>query len=359
MSEMDRSKVFPIGGVWHITGEPSTGKTTFALECGADPKRIIMLDDDVKGRSTVEELAKSGIEIGAYIDLVKLMRGKPTLLYHEAVKKEIASIKKGDFDVLIWDTWTAFQRTMYAYVKKNPGKFRDEPEPWSAMGKMKKGEMYGEARSLETQFINEMHEKIPTIFLITHLKDSWLNNVRVPGKQVPAASKALTYIPRCRLWLRKNPTGRPVPIGLALKELDRKRFVPGVGIRTEAIIPSKLTPAENEESLWDTIWRYWQEPFGNREPLPEELPNAEELSIIAGTMTNDQKNLLLSLLDSGLASGGEDDDDDESGDEAMLAVIRLHEEGKAPVVIAKETGLKLAEVKSIIESMTQLVPESE
>ena len=41
-----------IKGIIQVTGPHDVGKTTFALECGA--KRILFVDDDIKGRNTVE-----------------------------------------------------------------------------------------------------------------------------------------------------------------------------------------------------------------------------------------------------------------------------------------------------------------
>ena len=58
-------------------------------------------------------------------------------------------------------------------------------------------------------------------------------------------------------------------------------------------------PNENENSLWDVIRRYWDFPFGDRIPTPEEMPNEYELSILDGTLTADQKVALqLTLAES-------------------------------------------------------------
>ena len=55
-----------INGIIQVTGEPGVGKTSFALQCGAPPERILFVDDDVKGRSTVDDLKSMGMEFGDY-----------------------------------------------------------------------------------------------------------------------------------------------------------------------------------------------------------------------------------------------------------------------------------------------------
>jgi hypothetical protein len=38
-------------GLVHLTSEPDVGKTSMALECGADPTKIMFVDSDIKSRS--------------------------------------------------------------------------------------------------------------------------------------------------------------------------------------------------------------------------------------------------------------------------------------------------------------------
>jgi len=72
--KQDKPKPRLLNGTMQVTGEHDAGKTTFALECGAEPGRILFIDDDLKGKSTVKEFTDMGVEFGRYVDLVTLVR---------------------------------------------------------------------------------------------------------------------------------------------------------------------------------------------------------------------------------------------------------------------------------------------
>lgn len=332
-------------GITHVCGEHDTGKTTFALECGADPKKILFLDDDVKGRATVADLKAQGVELGGYIDLVEMSRRMNELAFHNKVAKLISEIKPGQYDALIWDTWSGFSGTCHSYVMANLAEFRQN---WSPMGTIKGAQQWQEARKYEAYLLNYMAQRVKTVILVTHLKDYYAGKVKVPGKYVPASSPVLERVPRFRIWLRQNPSGRPVPIGLVLKRLDKKTFVAGEGIRTVSVLPRKIVPSAEENSLWDTIWRYWHEPVGDRELFDEELPDEYEISILEGTLTKDQARTFRLLVESGML---EEPQIEQEGvpEEVQMQVWELSSGGMLPPQIAKETGLSIPVVLRLIK----------
>lgn len=339
-----------ITGIVHVTGEHDVGKTTFALESGAEPGKILFIDDDVKGRSTIEAFAGSGID---YVDLVALNEKRTEYDFHKAVVEQLKEIPEGRYDCIVWDTWTNFAATCHPYVLRHASQFRDS---WSPMGTIKGAQQWVEARRYESTLISMLARKASSVVLITHLKDHYQGKVKVPGKQVPAASPVLQRIARFRIWLRQNPNGRPVPIGLVLKRLDKKEYVAGSGIRTVSVLPRKIVPREDEHSLWDSITRYWKEPFGDREPTPEELPDEFELSILDSTLTRDQRHTFNALVESGLLQDEEEvsltapaGDDEEEEDENAVRVRELSAEGKKAPAIAKELGIALPEVLKVLE----------
>jgi hypothetical protein len=59
------------------------------------------------------------------------------------------------------------------------------------------------------------------------------------------------------------------------------------GIRAVNVLPRKINPCS-----WDRILEYWQNPIGDRQPEPSEIPNDFELSILDGVLTEDQKDVL-------------------------------------------------------------------
>lgn len=337
-----------VTGIVQVCGGHDVGKTSFALECGARPERIWFADDDIKGRATVSDLRKTG-DFGAYHDLVALSEGKREIEFHEAVLDLIDGIEPNEYDAIIFDTWTRFSKTCHPYVLQNPSKFKLK---WSPSGKIKGAEQWQEAQWYESQILNRLQELAPLVVLVTHLKDHYMNNAKT-GKRIPASSRTLNRVPRFRLWLRHNPDSR-VPIGLVLKRLDQKVRTDR-GIRTVSVLPRKLTPnvhlpsedtEPNDQSLWDTIARYYAHPFGNREPLPEETPDAYELSILDGTLTEDQRHTLKLMLKAGAVSHEDEDLDIESSgpadaypDKLVAAVKRARDEGKPLPTIANDFDL--------------------
>lgn len=323
-----------VPGIIHDTGEPDVGKTTFALECGALPDRIWFLEDDVKGRATVQELMAAGHRFGRYDDLVALAKDKRELEFHQACLDLKAEVKPGQFDVIIWDTWTRFAKTCHPYVLANPAAFRQR---WSAYGKIKGAQQWQEAHFYEAQILSELQKLAPTVIVVTHLKDFYLNDAKT-GKQVPACSRTLVRVPRFRIWLRHNENS-PVPIGLVLKRLDKK-IVTEKGLRTVSILPRKIVPMDGHRSLWDTIAWYHKNPVGLREPTPQETPNEYELSILDSTLTADQKRTLELMLRAGAVSSESSEPETEQIDPDVLERIKsLKADGETLSAIAGKVGM--------------------
>lgn len=284
-----------VKGIIHVMGEHDTGKTKFALECGADATRICFFDDDVKGHATVQALADAGVGFGAYHNLTQLAKGLRELEFHEACSKLVEAIKPGQYQAIVWDTWARFQKTFHPVVIENPAAFRKR---WSPMGTIKGAEQWQEAERLEAQFLNHLATLAETVVIVSHLKDYYVGDRKVPGKQIPASGKALERVPTMRIWLKHNPAS-PVPIGLVLKRIDRMESTPA-GLRTTCILPRKITPHPGERSLWDSIARYYADPVGLRSPAPDETPDEYELSILSGTLTADQKRTFELMLAAGV-----------------------------------------------------------
>lgn len=343
--EMIGDQIWP--GAFQITGEHNVGKTTAALACGVEPKEIAFFDSDVKGISTAQELLEAGTPLGMYVDLTELSVEKTKYELHLEIVKILDKIEVNQFKAIIFDTWTEFSDTMHAYVMKHPMEFRAADE-WARMGAIKGAQQWQSARLLEAQIINRLLLKIPTVILVTHLKDFYLNQVRVPGKQIPASSPVLSAVCRARFWLRKSVDGNPVPTTLVFKQMDKKAFVPGRGIVTTAVLPQRMEPRDNELSIWDMVRRYWNEPIGGKDLLDSEKPSAYELSVISNSLSEDQKIMLEALLSSGLAGEVEQ----EADDDVILKIVELSKAGKPAPLIAKEVGMPLVKLKGILDTLS-------
>lgn len=318
-------------GVVLITGDHGVGKTRFALESG-NPEKTILIDDDLKGKSTVQRMLEDGIKFGRYIDFIGDKRLKP-VEKHEKGLEVIDSIEANKYEVLVWDTWTGFAETCATYVQTHNSLFRDS---WAAMGKIKAGEEYKEARIYEAELIHKLQTKVPLVILISHLKNQYLNNAAT-GKEIPAVSKAVDSVCNLRLWLRRNPASS-TPIALVLKNIEKNKMT-DKGLRTIQLLPTKITPIctqENfERSLWDSIERYFVNPIGNRKPTKDETPDDFEMSIVQGTLTQDQRLAWLYALK---------EQKQIEAEEQLLLV----EENKSKAIELQSEGKSLAEIATAL-----------
>ncbi len=265
-------------GIIQITGGHDSGKTNMALQAGATPEKTLFCDGDTKSKFL------DGV-VGRYVDLVEGVDIKESWQLYLMIQEMVDSIKPGDFDVVIFDPWTAVGKACRAYVEKYPKKFKNKYRGTSAMIS---GQHSRFGRELEHKILSTLRNKIPLIILTTHLTDDWSLNEKT-GAQVPDNTKMLNLICNMRVWLRNNPSS-PVPISLYFKRIceiayssESKRF------ETTNILPRKITPLDTDTSVWDAIKRFMNEPFGNREPSEDEIPDEYELSILDGTLTEDQR----------------------------------------------------------------------
>jgi hypothetical protein len=264
----------PIKGIISVAANYGIGKTTFALECGYHPKDIIFINDDVKETGLEKDFKK-------YVDLVAVSKKMKMLELHSYGLDLILNLPKTK--VIIWDTWTQFASTFPVYVKAHMNEFRNSNE-WSAMGKIKSGEVYQEAYRYEGAVLSELKSKCDLLILTFHLKQHYENNVAIPNKMKPGHDKSINKYADLRLWLTHNPGGQ-VPAGLVLKNIS-KRSITKQGIKTEQVLPLRL-----EQCNWKNILAYWNSPIADREPVEGERPDSFELSLIEGTLTPEDKRL--------------------------------------------------------------------
>lgn len=319
VAEQEHPKArIPISGIVHVTGEPDTGKTTFALECGYSPEQIVFIDADVKGRVAVQQLMAAGVKFGQYYDMVTLTKGLKEIQIYETYMKIFNSFVPGQYKAIVIDPFTQFESSIFPVVMKNPRNFRDN---YSPMGVIKTSEMWQASFAHESEVLARLTECFEMVILTSHLKSYYVGNKRVDGKFVPDCKAIVTKQAFFRLWLRRNPESA-VPVALVLKRLSRKGVVNGK-IRTDNVLPPKLVPRSDEVSLWDVIERYWNSPFGNAKPGPKETPDEYELSILEGTLTADQRIALkIALQETEEDSIVIEAAKESIGDDELLAVVK-------------------------------------
>jgi len=267
-------------GIIHVTGEPDTGKTLLALTA-FHPKKVAYFFDDVK-RPPIDDK-----EFGLFIDLVEKYSSLKMLEFYKAFIAEVNKIKDNQYDAIVFDTWARIGKSIRYYAKANPLEFR-EGATFSRQGTIKGMEEWSETHRVESDVISALSRKCKALFLITHIKPQIKAGVQT-GTFEPDCGKSFERICNMRLWLRHNPESG-VPISLVLKRLSKVE-VTKTGVVPVNVLPRKLVPQKENSSVWDVINHYWDNPVGNREPLPDEIPNDFELSILDGILTDSQKEM--------------------------------------------------------------------
>ena len=328
-----------------VTGEPDTGKTSFALQSGAMPSEMVFIDADVKGRATVAQIKAASHEFGMYVDLVAETDGMREIEYHDhciTLFQDIAELPEEKRRVIVWDTWEPFEKTFKPVVSRNPKKFR---EFYSSMGTIKGAEEWLASFDYEAGLISQLTEICELLILVSHVKNYNISGKRVAGKFVSDNKKPVVQKAFMRLWLRHNPDS-DVPIGLVLKRLGRTVVKEGTGVRTMNVLPRKIKPSDEDESLWDTIKRYWDEPIGKREREEGEVPNDFEMSILEGTLTDDQRMAFRAAVQQGKE---EDSIFEAEADELREQAVGLKAEGKTLPVIAKTMNVPIGKVAELLK----------
>lgn len=300
----------------------------------------MFVDDDIKGRNTVNQLRAQGTEFGKHVDLSAAFREKREIDRHNIGLDLINGIEPGQYDVLVWDTWSSFEMTFYPVVAKDPKRFR---EFYAPMGTIASGERWAVSFQYEAQVIGDLLKRVPLVILTTHLKAENVNGKQT-GRMIPDAKKTLNQKSNFRVWLRHNPDG-PEPIGLVLKRPVKMQVTPN-GLQPINILPRKMKPC-----TWERIIHYWNEPVGNRPMTTDEKPDEYEMSILDGVLTNDQKNILrLAIIESERekAEGfGKFDPVELVEPDYAEAVRAARAEGKDDEEIAAELKIKYAQVKAV------------
>lgn len=276
-------------GIFHLTGEIDTGKTSVGLS--AYPlKDTAYIYEDVK-KFSIEgmDAKKAEKEFGLFLNLTEKypVQKFKELEFAKKVMEEIDKIEKDKYQAIVFDTWTRFGKALRRYAKANPLLFR-EKEAFTNQVAIRHAEEWGQAGIVEKNYIATLAQKSEALFLITHLKSKRKGGIETEAFE-PDCGKALNTVCNMRLWLRLNPNSG-VPIALVLKRLSKVSIVDGI-IKPVNLLPRKIMPLPEEESVWDCINRYWEEPMGNRKPSENEKPNEFELSILDGVLTKGQKEV--------------------------------------------------------------------
>lgn len=333
--------MFKRAGLFHITGEQDTGKTTFALTCGIPLNRILFLDHDIKTKSIVQDL---GIHsFGAYHNLNSLRnKHQAELDFADAVLALIKAADPKDYDALIFDNFTPFEDLLYPYALKHKDKF---VQTWASMGVIKVAQQWGVSFQITEILFDEWLEKFKAVFIITHLKDHNLNGVKT-GKMIPAVKRVLPKKANMRVWLRHNEIGGGIPVGLILKRPGKFSLTPEGVLDVVNFLPRRMP-----KCTWAEIDKFYDNPFGEGETLTAKerapfIPNAFELSILDDVLTPDQRHSYELTLEFGKQEEELLFDVEELSEEVKNKIKSMKD--KPPAIIARECGVPIDLVKTVL-----------
>lgn len=325
-------------GIVNVCGESDVGKTTFALESGAMPDRILFIDDDVKGQAVANDMAKAGTPFGKYVNLVDETNGMKETDFHAYCIDMINKIEPGKYDVIIWDTFSRFEKSFHPWVLTHQGQFR---ERWSPSGIIHGSEIWIAAQQYESQVLDMLQSKVPLVIITSHMKDENINGIKT-GKRIPDCMKPVIIKSTLRIMFRHSDNGSPIPTGLVLKRIG-KRTVTENGIETVSILPRKV-----ENLNWAKMRELWENPVGNRPLTPEEMPNEFEMSMLDSSVLTDDQRLVMQLSLKG--SGSNINDEEEDGTALMKADMQsMKEAGKSFVEIADAYNVSVKDVIEVLK----------
>lgn len=340
---MDNNWNFIFNGLCHITGEPDSGKTTFALTVpDVHPSQMIFFDNDLKSQAIADGFARAGSPFGYFLNIDKMISDenirKPVDIYRALDKHlDAAAEKVPEARVLIFDNFTAsaesaIREYSLTIMPEISGLSRGQIENMSQL-------TWPYTYNVYSQFLGKMLSMANIVFIITHLREQYIGRTKT-GLREARGQRPIIEHSSLRIWTRHNgdPADGGAPIGLVLKRLPRLELTE-TGLQPVSILPRRVKPL-----TWRKVLEYAAEPAGERNPTKDETPNPFELSILDGILTDDQKDALRVARMTMEAEEAEDFIPSSSGefggapsiDSFEIEVKKLAESGKPPAVIAKE-----------------------
>lgn len=320
-------------GLYHLTGEPDSGKTTMALTCGIPVQNMLFLDNDMKTQRISDNLSKSGKGFGKYVNLPREMRVrnlKNPLQFYEMVM-EILEKDKKQHECIIFDEWTRIEDGIRA---KSMSIMKDISPLTENQIRAMTQVTWVYTHQFYAQVLDTLMTYAPTVFIITHIREKYMNNKKT-GIYEARGQRPLIEKANMRLWLRHNadPADGGAPIGLVLKRISKFDTDEEGILRPINVLPLRIKPC-----TWDKIDSYFENPIGNRKPTTDELPDQFEQSVLHGILTEDQKHALeLAIMES------KHELDDNT---AIMQEIGLDEDQKAYIIEQINGNVPIPEIAS-------------
>lgn len=344
-------------GLYHLTGEPDSGKTTLALTCGIPLSEMLFLDNDIKTQRIADNLSKAKHGFGKYVNLPREMRARNLtrpIDFFDMVM-EILEKEKNQHRCIIFDEWTRIEDGIRAKSMSLMSKISPLTENQiRAMTQV----TWVYTHQYYAQILDTLMGYAPTVFIITHIREKYVNNKKT-GIFETRGQRPLLEKANMRLWLRHNadPVDGGAPIGLVLKRIS-SFSVDEKGHYT----PINVLPLRIKPCTWEKIDWYFEHPMGNRAPEKWEIPDEYEQSVLHGILTADQKHALeLAIFESKRELEENTAVMQEIGlDDDQKAYIKEQLAGNVPVAdIASDLGVLPIVISNYIKNNPEVVAEVE
>jgi hypothetical protein len=285
---MTFDKLWPFNppGFVHVTGPRGVGKTTFAIDTGADPKYMCVLDGEASAKDYNRQLG-----FGEYHDLIEetftdygmACTDTQFFLHCQSILDSLPSDK---FDVLIFDNLLRFENGLVTYVNEHHADFGISKGQMSGMPAL----IWGPIKSYYSNLVVSWLGKVKMFIVTTPIGEVWVHG-KPSGTEKAKGKDVLEWLTSLRVWLRFRENSK-VPAGLVLKDrVTSMQYVEGEGIIKKSVLPRRIDPC-----TWKQVRHYMANPANHEKPLPTEVPTADDWAILNGTLTKD-KQLQLRVIE--------------------------------------------------------------
>lgn len=274
---------FTPSGLIVITGEPGSGKTHASIfsNYGHGPKlsEIAYFHDDNKLPPYPFE--EFGSHLAMDSDKIKLFE------FGREIDKWLSSLSPRKIKHVVFDTWAKYEEYILNYTVNNGKKFREsEAYIMKHEAKVIGAQNWREAYNREGKIASDIAKKFGCLMIISHITEDSRAGAKTTKMVEVIKSRTWNTAANARLWLVR--TNGKIPAVLVKKKFDKSSIVNGRP-KTVNFLPDRLTPQDEDNSIWDMINRYWHNPVDGRRLESDELPiNDEELAIIRDTWTSQQ-----------------------------------------------------------------------
>jgi hypothetical protein len=263
------------GLVWFY-GPYSTGKTTTALMACDNPNNIGMVDcDSAKGEAIAEQLG-----IRSYVNMSVLGKGLGILDYHSLFVEQIQALPD-DLELIIVDNPKRMFISAHSYVIRNTKDFRTSKD-YAPKGQIKVAQQWQDVKVMHLPDVyTTLRSKAPLVIFLTHEKKQMKNDVFTGKMEADADESLMTAAGFVVRLMHNTRRASREPVGLVIKHPEGK-----IDLKSKTVL--NVFPGRIEPFNWPTIKKYIKEPFESREPEGHEIPDDDEVSIIDGTL-NEQE----------------------------------------------------------------------